>query len=649
MPEPSSPSPADTPDSGPSLSRSDPADSGRFTRLLDSVSVALDRLMNHEGQLQRRLDQARMGAVADYLDRTARLIAWVGIGTFLGLLGGAAVLIVWGPVSVVGPAPLAVAAVVGGATATVAVLIALIVGVQYLRPVLRADRRRRRINRGLPQALVFMYALSGGDVRPADIFRQVGEAADIYGPVGTEFQTIATEVSRLNVDLVTAVQDAKRRTPSDLLASFFEEFLTTIEVGGSVETFFEQTSREHLRRARHRQEAFIDRVATWVEIYFTVVFAGAVFLLVSLTILSFAGAGVLSVIVGVVYGVLPVTILGAYFIVVRAGDPFETGPGLNLPVVPEWLDVPDEAGLYGRYRRYKRRKSLRRELSRLPLYLQRQPATTLLFTVPVALLFAVVIWRIDIGLLATATATPLRTTLLLGVVPALVPSTGLMLAYEFDRRRYDALHRRFPGALRVIAAASKNGIRFVNALELVTRRQSGRLAEHFHHLETDIRLTGDVEGALYRFADDMLISQVDRIVHTTVEALKATPEYGSVLAVMATDSEERLQQYLNRQRALRPYAFLLVIGVLSYLLVVVIFEQVFFPSVADLPSDLPLELSGISPAAIEQLELALFHSVVILAVGNSLLVGRLIEGNVLAGLKYANALLVIIVLTAVLV
>jgi len=639
----------DDPDAPPDRHRPDDLPFTRVPWLFGPVYAALDRIINRDERLQQRLDQARMVVAAEtYLAHTTRIAVVTGVLVFGVQLAMAAILIGRGPVSVVGPPVLAMSAIVLTTAMTTAIAIAGLISVQYLRPVLRANRRRRRINRGLPQALVFMYALSGGNVRLVDIFRRIGEAEDIYGPVSEEFRTVAIEVSRLNVDFATAIQDAKARTPSDPLASFFEELLTTTEAGGNIERFLEQASQEQLRRARRRQEAFIDRVATWAEIYFTVVFAGAIFTLVSLTILSFTGATVLLAIYAIVYGILPATIIGAYLLVLRAGQPFETGPGLALPVIPEWLHAPDAPGLYGQYRRHKRRQSFRRELTRLPLHLKRQPVTTLLVTVPAALVVVGVLWSVDSGVLAAATATPIRATIFGVGIPALIPSTGLMLAYEFDRRRYDALHRRFPGALRVIAAASENGVRFVDALDLVTRRQSGRLGEEFHRLKTDIRLTGDVQAALYRFADAILIPQVDRIIHTTVEALKATPKYGSVLSVMANDSEGRLQQYIDRQQALRPYAFLLVIGILAYLLVVVVFEQLFFPLLVDLPGDLPFGLGEAPPQLVSQLELVLFHSVLILAVGNSLLVGRLIEGNVLAGLKYANALVIVIALTIVL-
>ena len=617
-----------------------------LSRVLTPTYRLLSLILDRNNRLESWLNQAHFTmAVEAYLARTARLVVVGWALAFLGLLCIGVVLARRGVIRL-GESMTAVAggllvAAVVGAT----VLAALLAATRYFYPVWRADQRRRQINRSLPQAVTLMYALSMGDVRPAAIFGQLGEAKDVYGTVSEEFQAIAIDASRLNTDIITAVEDAKKRTPSDELAAFLWSFQTALKASSDVQTFFKQASHEQLKRARHRQEAYIETVATWAEVYFTTVFAGSIFLLVTLTILSFTGAAVLRAVSLVVYLLLPALILTGAILIGRVDQPFSANSTLRLSDIPNWLRAPDETGLYGEYRRYKRRKALREELVRAPLYLKRQPVLTLILTVPVALVVAGLGWLTDPGGVTPTAKAPIQASITLLIVPALVPSVGLMAAYELNRHQYAGFHRRFPGVLRLIASASESGIRFVDALELATERQSGQLNKHFERLISDIRLTNNVTGALYRLADAMLLTQVDRIVYTVVNTITTTPNYGAVFDIMATESEARRQRTIDRQQALQPYAFLLIIGILVFLFMTIVFDQVFFPLVSGVSGDLPAGISKAPTETLSALSVALFHSMVILTVGNSLLVGRLIEGSVLGGLKYANALLVIVTLT----
>jgi len=179
---------------------------------------------------------------------------------------------------------------------------------QYYYPRIWADFRRRRIESALPHAVIFMYALSEGDVNLAAIMRKLANAEDSYGEIAGEFRAIINDIDTFNMDTLTALEEAKRRSPSEEFQEFLDDLMSVFGSGGDLNTFLRNRSEDQLQSAREQQENFLETLAALVEGYITLVFAGPIFLIVLLIIMSFAGSETELFVELVTYGFIPLGI-----------------------------------------------------------------------------------------------------------------------------------------------------------------------------------------------------------------------------------------------------------------------------------------------------------------------------------------------------
>ena len=84
----------------------------------------------------------------------------------------------------------------------------------YHYPSLEASGRKNKIEQDLPYAITYMQALSS-TVTLYTIFRNVYDAADLYGEVSRECGLIVRDVELFGEDLLTAIENTIKVTPSE--------------------------------------------------------------------------------------------------------------------------------------------------------------------------------------------------------------------------------------------------------------------------------------------------------------------------------------------------------------------------------------------------------------------------------------------------
>lgn len=510
----------------------------------------------------------------------------------------------------------------------------------YYYPVLWAGWRRRHVDADLPHAIVLMYVLSESGLTLQEIVRRVADSEETYGEVAREFRAIRLDMDQFGVDPLTALDEAKRRSPSTDLAEFLDDLGNVIESGGRLDAFLETRSETQLEAARRRQKNLIETLATTVEGYITLVFAAPIFLITVLVVMAFIGVNTLLFVNLATYVLVPLGILGFLAFFQMFNRPYERRI---------WLRREDTATTGGTEssRRAERVRSLRRFLNQPVVSMQQRPALSLLVTVPGGLVVLLGVLLSGVVTPADYATDPIPTTSGLVVVPALIPSVGLVLAHESERRRRWAVRRRLPELLGGLADASRNGLLLHDAIGLVARRSEGPLATHLEHLDNDIRVTGNLQASLREFAAEVGVNRVTRVVKLLVEGHTASSTLASALDIAREDTEQRYRLDVEWRHAMQPYVAFFLIGVLVYLLIVLIFVEVFFPTLADVSDEafagatvFPIGEIGLPITAFEA---ALYHSLLIQAFGNGLVIGKLVENSLVGGLKYATPLLLVVV------
>lgn len=635
--------------------------------------------------LRAAIDAAGLGVTVDaYLARTGRLAGYAAV---IGAVGGALAGVVAGAIRPSRPALLLalvglVVGFVGGGAGT---LLA-----RWWYPRVAARQRARRVDLLLPHSVIFCYALIHGGVDLREAFDRIADETDVYGAVADEFGTVVADVERFDRGLFEALAAARDRTRSEEFASFLDELVGILETGGDVNEFFAGEAERHLSQAEESQEGVLEDLATVAEVYITLVFAGPIFLLVILLVASFVVPGLLLPMRLLVYVVLPLLIVGLWAGLDYLLEPYRQHLGsrgalassprawledvfgvdpLTLPVVG--ILFHDEQD--GRDERNGGDERVAEEADhgadrlqsvpgsvdddRLDAYLstirqsriehfrhapivaiQDHPALTFLVTIPLGALIGLAL-GVTVGV---DRADPISTTTSLFALPFLLAAVPYAYFYERNRRYDRRVRNRFPAALEIVADADANGVPLDDALELVARRTSGVLEAEFDRLSRDVALTDDLPGAFERFAERLGVPAVTRIVRLLDDSFRATNDLEPILRVATDDLETRNRIRGRQRRNMHPYALVVALGVLVYVAIVIVFNTQFLPVATTLSrqpqhglSRVPLQIGEISAATYREL---FFHSALIQAAANGLLLGKLVDNRLASGVKYAAAL-----------
>lgn len=146
----------------------------------------------------------------------------------------------------------------------------------------------KRIDQELPFAVIHMSAISGAGIEPTNIFKIIALSRE-YPALRKEIRKVLNQINLYGYDLVTALNNVARATPSVRLSELFTGISTTIHSGGSLSDFFEKRAETLLVSYRLEREKFAKIAETFMDIYITVAIAAPMILLLVLMMLSLSG------------------------------------------------------------------------------------------------------------------------------------------------------------------------------------------------------------------------------------------------------------------------------------------------------------------------------------------------------------------------
>jgi flagellar protein FlaJ len=161
---------------------------------------------------------------------------------------------------------------------------------EMLRPDLQIKARRRNLESNLPYALNFMAALSSAGVVPNEVFGALGHQ-EVYGEVAKEAAWIHRDTRVFSKDLVSAMQAAARRSPSQQFEEFLQGSVNTITSGGDLKIYFLAKSEQYTQDNRRKLKAFLTSMGVMAESYVVVAAAAPLFLIVILSVMTLLSKG----------------------------------------------------------------------------------------------------------------------------------------------------------------------------------------------------------------------------------------------------------------------------------------------------------------------------------------------------------------------
>lgn len=143
----------------------------------------------------------------------------------------------------------------------------------------RIQNRSHAIDKELPFALSELSVLAGIGLSPIVLMRRM--ALRKHDPATTgEFRKVVAMVDAEGRDLVSAMAEVARRSPSDALRTTFWDMANLMHQGGDLETYLKGQSEFVLEEVRAGQKSFTEQLGTYADMYISIVLLGIMFLAV---------------------------------------------------------------------------------------------------------------------------------------------------------------------------------------------------------------------------------------------------------------------------------------------------------------------------------------------------------------------------------
>ena len=158
----------------------------------------------------------------------------------------------------------------------------------YLYPYSLLSERQKNIKNELPFALVHMSAVAGSGANPISIFELLADSDD-YPELKKEIKTVLNYVNLFGYNLSTSLRSVADTTPSKEFKEVLNGMVSTVETGGDLKAYLNEKSEEALNTYKLDREKQVQALATYSEVYISILIAAPLLMMVSLAILNVVG------------------------------------------------------------------------------------------------------------------------------------------------------------------------------------------------------------------------------------------------------------------------------------------------------------------------------------------------------------------------
>ncbi len=514
-------------------------------------------------------------------------------------------------------------------------------------PAFIANERKRKIQRNLPYAVTFMYALSRGGMNVIEILRALAASSNTYGEVSREAAMILRDMEYFGHDLRSALQNAILLSPSEGFQELLANLVSVIDSGGDITKYLEDKAEQLHIRAVQEQKGFLETLGLIAESYVTAFVAGPLFIIIMTTVMTLIGGANETMLYIIAYVVVPV---GSAMFVILINIITPSDEARTSLFSEEKMEVykaertiepeDDESKKFALLQKAKKTLALRESLSNPLKPIKEKPLLSLTLSVPAAILFftAEVLLHLD-----DLTIASLDDYIIFSIIIALAP---LSFFHELKIRRENKIQAEMPDFLKKLATTNETGMTLSQSIALISKTNFGLLGQEVKKMWRDMEWGASVSQALIRFANRVRTNLATRIVTLVTKASESTGDIGIVLNIAAKDAA--MSQQLRRERIQNMFIYVVIIYIsfLVFVAIVFILSSTFLPVMASAGSKVQATKTARAAIMLKGFDLLkynrlFFHSAVIQGFCSGLIAGQMGEGNVLSGLKHSLIMMII--------
>jgi flagellar protein FlaJ len=544
-------------------------------------------------------------------------------------------------------------------------------GVTYalfmMYPSFQASERKGKINRQLPYAVTFMYAMSKGGMNIIDVFKALAKSVNTYGEVSLEVDAIVRDMDYFGHDLRTALSNACAITPSDRFQDLMYNLLTVIDSGGSIPKYFQDKSENYLQKSQTDQKGFLETLGLLAESYVTAFVAGPLFIIIMGVMMAVMGSGTTTMIYAVIYGVLPVGSV-MFVVMISIMTPSEMGePELlptrailkhDMPQVPLHLQQEfDENGIlieeseekvkqrqyYEDFTKSKKQLSLKNTLKNPLAPMFANPLFSAAATVPLALLVLMIPFVLNMHSIVTPAqlVTFIDDKLVLSLFIVLIP---LAIFHEIKNMKKKKIENNFPDMLKKLASTNETGMTLRDSIQLMAKSDTNALSKETKKIWNDIIWGLEINDSLIRFANRLRTQVITRSLSLITKANESSGDIGEVLIVAARDAASEQAMRRERSMSMMIYIVIIYISFLVFVGVIFVISTTFLSEMA--AAGEKMAASGSSGGFLGSFDLDAYtqlfkHAALIQGLSSGLMAGAMGEGSVMSGLKHSIIMMTI--------
>ncbi|MBN1358541.1 type II secretion system F family protein [Candidatus Bathyarchaeota archaeon] len=160
----------------------------------------------------------------------------------------------------------------------------------YLYPVYHADKHKRDLEDELPFTTGYMAILANAGVAPEKVFHSL---ANLNQPLAasTEAKEIVKNINLFGLDIISALEKASSRTPSEKFRDTLEGIISTIHTGGNLGGFLREKFKTAMKLKKLSLKKYSDSLSVLSEVYVALLLTGPLLLVIMVSVMSVLGGG----------------------------------------------------------------------------------------------------------------------------------------------------------------------------------------------------------------------------------------------------------------------------------------------------------------------------------------------------------------------
>lgn len=183
----------------------------------------------------------------------------------------------------------------------------------------KISNRKQQINKELPFALSELSILASTGLTPIKIFRQIAQREE-QSTLTNEFKKIVYKTDIEGKDLITALSESAKESPSDEFREALWDIANMIHQGGDLDVYLRDKADTSMQLKRDIQKEFIEKLGTYSEMYISLVLVGILFIGIAAFIMDAMGATMAglsseSLLLALTYGLIPLAVIAINIIV----------------------------------------------------------------------------------------------------------------------------------------------------------------------------------------------------------------------------------------------------------------------------------------------------------------------------------------------